>query len=326
MNPIRAIADQYDIHDVLGQSKHVQLCPLPFHVHVNNTPSFSIYTNAEGRQLWRCHGSCQAYGDAVDLVGYLKLGRGYDPHNPDHVWEAAKALMEGYKPSPPTTRVHKKKHDIPNDLWKSFPLRQEVIDYAGKRGLELKTLEAFGVGQVTDAELMPLMKSAGTDLHDWGRVFMTLPAFHYGRLMGIKLRSIGATNKRFRFMVIPGTQDALFNLNAVYSVQEPVLIVKGEISAMNAWQRGFTHVAAPTCGEARINPDWKFFVSWAKKRVYIGDNDSERVEKILEKKTIERLDVLNAELHRPPPEFGDLDDWLLGDPGAVATIKEWLWA
>jgi hypothetical protein len=51
-------------------NKTLIVCPLPFHCHTHNSPSFSIFFK-DGKQYWKCHGYCNREGDVIDLVGFL---------------------------------------------------------------------------------------------------------------------------------------------------------------------------------------------------------------------------------------------------------------
>ena len=203
----------YDMFAILGipSNKKVIVCPMPNHPHHNNTPSFSISLK-DGHQRFHCFGACGASGDVIDLVGYLQIS-GYDSQNGEHVKRALTLLTSGYKMSPP--EKVRKSPLLPNDAWEVFtPPGDEAIKYAKLRGLTKKTLENNMVGQ---SEM-------------FGRTWMTMPTFHFGRLQGIKMRNIHSISHRDRYGALEGSINGLFHLNDIYYKTDPILIVKGDVT------------------------------------------------------------------------------------------------
>ena len=320
---LRSLRNLYSIKAILEMDKKVIVCPLPYHAHVNHTPSFSVYSNREGYEKFLCHG-CGTEGDVIDLIGFMVLGRDYNPSSPKDVGRAIEMLIKGYKLSPPELSKPKPR-GLSYELWKAFPLGEQVISYGGNRGLTAETLQAFGVGQADKSNLYDLLKGAGLD-PAWlsSQVFMTMPTFHHGKLIGIKLRNIKSAGKRNRFFQFPGSSPGLFGMGNIYNTSEPIVIVKGEISTMNLWQRGLIHTAAPNCGEAMVDSAWGIWTSWSKKVIVIGDNDPEQIKNQLSKAYLKRCETFRADLRFPPEKYHDVDDWLLGDPGAIDEIQGWL--
>jgi len=61
---LRDIRRLFRIHDVLGidDRKRVIVCPLPFHPHYHNTPSFAIGIGKDGFDRFYCHGTAARKG------------------------------------------------------------------------------------------------------------------------------------------------------------------------------------------------------------------------------------------------------------------------
>jgi hypothetical protein len=305
---IREARQLFDIYDVLGLSerKRVIVCPLPMHPHHNNTPSFSIYTD-KGVQKFHCHGSCGRMGDIIDLVGFMNIA-GYNDRDHDHVARALTILETGYKVCPP--RKAPRAPALVNTVWQDFlPPRAEVIEYAATRGLTPETLRKFGFGQ--------------SDMYN--KVWMTMPCFHMGRLMGVKMRNLNATSSRDRYMSLPGSIGGLFNLNSVYYNTGPLLIVKAEIPAALMDQYGIP-ACAPTGGESSNEAELYSLSVWARKRIVVADNDHDpKVRAKMDEFAMKRAQTFHAELRRPPEAFKDLDEWVLAKPEeAIPEIKRWM--
>jgi len=286
----------HDIHNILGTRKKSLVCPLPQHIHKNNTASFSIFWK-EGRQYWKCHGNCQLEGDVVDLVGYLRVP-GYTRWNPTSVRRALKLIDERYeityvKPEPNII--------LKGSEWADFlPPDQDVIDYARGRGLNIDTMRQFKLG------------SCGKS--------MSIPCFMEGRLKGIKMRRLDGVGK-LRYWALKGSLQGLFNFDKVAFTQGPVLLVKAEIPCMLMNQEGFL-ACAPTGGEGSgsgWNETWRTALAFAKV-IVIGDNDAPGF-----KLGLARATVMNGKLVFPPKQFKDLDDWFLAEPKAArAQIYQWM--
>lgn len=295
----------YHIRQVLGvaHNKRWMLCPLPQHrvsAEKVRTPSFSIYYDRDGVERWKCHGNCNLHGDVIDLVGYMNIPD-YDPKNIHSVLRAVAILGNKHEMSveaPPP-----KKKPIDADIWKKYiPPGPGVIDYALSRGIKKDTMEKFKIGQRKD--------------------YMAMPCFEQHRLVGIKFRYIGSKDK-LRFFTEGGGRKGLFNYDAVAWTEKKVLIVKGEIPVMVLDQYGLL-ACAPTAGEGSDAQEYSPVLGLSAKRVVIGDNDVEGIHEKTSKLAKARADALYAELKFPPPEFKDVDEWILNDIFAIATIKEWL--
>jgi hypothetical protein len=285
----------HDIRDVLGTQKKLIVCPLPMHLHHSNTPSFSIFWQ-KGLQYWKCHGSCAREGDVVDLVGYLRIP-GYDDKNTDHIRRALELIGQRYEPK---IVLPEEQEVLRGDEWRDFlPPGIEAIEYAASRGLNTDTMRKFRIGQSKNS--------------------MTIPCFEDHKLTGIKLRNLRPCDKRYRYFSLEGSHQGLFNFDAVYLTQEPVLIVKAEIPVMLLDQYGIL-ACAPTGGEGGWREPWRTALALSPNRIVVGDND-EPGRKLGER----RAAFLAADLKFPPEIYKDVDDWVLAEPqNALKTIREWM--
>jgi hypothetical protein len=311
LTTIRDMARLYDARDILhlnGRKKTI-VCPLPQHVHHHRTPSFSIFVRPDGRQKWVCHGNCGLSGDSIDLIGYLSVP-GYNPKSGDDVKRALALLSGGTRINPPKPETTKAPM-LNNGLYKLYlPVGEQVVEYAKERGLTREVLEKFSIGQNTTSV-------------NW----MTMPALHGNKLMGIKMRNLNARSKKDRFMSVPGSIDGLFGYNYVDGATQPVAIVKGEIPVMVMSQFDIL-ACAPTGGEASYYKHDELLrpLAFAKKRIVIGDNDEDpKVRAEMQAAAQRRAEIFRAELYFPPAGMKDIDDWILAKPEeAIPTIKGWL--
>jgi hypothetical protein len=184
-----------------------------------------------------------------------------------------------------------------------------VLEYAKMRGLKPETLKKFMVGQ------------SGM----FGKTWMTMPAFHFGRLQGIKMRNVHAVHVRDRYASMEGSINGLFNLNGIYYSPDPILIVKGEIAAMLLDQYGFL-VCAPTAGESTACAELLPHMIWSSRRILVADNDPDpKVRRMMDEYAVKRAEMLRAEIKRPPEQYKDIDDFLLAEPKlALAAVEGWL--
>jgi DNA primase len=294
MADLRDIRRIYSITDVLERAGFMvrrkwMVCPLPNHIHGRNTPSFSIFTGRDGVERFQCHGTCGAYGDVIDLAGYLWIN-GYDPTDPKMVMRAADALRNRNDIVFPVSETVVQNILDPAAWKKYLPIGPAARAYAHSRGLTDQTIETFALGQDGD--------------------YLTIPTFEAGRLTYIKKRAI--KQGMLRFQSEPHSRRSLFNFDAVAWNPGIVYYVKAEIPAMILIQGGFT-ACAPTTGEASWDPTWATLLALANV-VVIGDNDAPG--KAAAKTVSERL---NATLHFPPEEYKDIDEWILASPMNAGT-------
>ena len=304
MDEIRDVARLYDIYEILhlDHRKKVFLCPLPQHVHHENTPSFSVKF-FRGHQRWRCFGNCGKGGDVIDLIGYLSIPN-YDRLNREHL-KMAVARLQHVTVSPP--RIVERKTSIGQGAWKQYvdELSSRVILYAEQRGLSYETLRKFKIGEMSGA--------------------MAIPAFEDGTLKAIKFRST-ARNPKMRYWAQEGSVVALFNHDAVAYTDKPVLVVKGEIPVMLLDQYGLL-ACATTAGEANANiSQWAHLFVFSPKVVVVTDNDRDpEIKQRIAAWARERADILKAELVAPPEKYKDIDEAILAEPEVMLPmIRGWL--
>jgi hypothetical protein len=284
----------HDILEILGTRKRKIVCPLPGHIHHENTPSFSVVWK-KGVQWFRCHGNCGASGDVVDLIGYLRMP-GYDPHNLEDRKKALYLLDERYEIS---IVIPEKETVLYGDEWYRYlPIGIEGREYMWGRGLKNATIDQYRLGQSGE--------------------FVTIPCFEEKRLVGIKLRSFDPkVTGDNRFRAVKGSRQGLFNIDDCRYYLGSVFIVKGEIPALLLWQNGYKAVA-PTGGEGGWREDWRTALALATK-IVIGDNDEPG--RILGEK---RAALMAARLVYPHPDFKDIDQMLLAEPEKTkAQLDAW---
>lgn len=303
---IRDYRKIYHIRNILGvaSNKRWMSCPLPQHRRSAgrvSTPSFSIYYDRDGVERWKCHGNCGLHGDVIDLVGYMNVPS-YNPKDINDVLKATAIL--GNKHEITVQPVVRERNILDINAWKKYiPPGQPVVEYALARGLNMQTIEKFKIGQ--------------------RKMYMAMPCFEKERLIGIKFRYVGEDDQ-LRFFVEKGGSAGLFNYDAVAWSHKKVLIVKGEIPAMMLDQYGLL-ACAPTAGEGSPAAEYAPMLGLSKKRIVIGDNDRDpKVREQMNKRARARANALLAELRFPPEEYKDVDEWILNDIFAIATIKEWL--
>jgi len=283
----------YDMHDLVGSRKKVMVCPLPSHIHSNNTPSFSIFFR-DGYQFFACHGNCQAKGDVVDLIGYMNM-IDYNPY--DHTKKRrALEILEG-KQTVEMPVIAPKQANLMPDIWQKFlPPGEEAVAYAHKRGLNDATIQKFKLGQKDN--------------------FLTMPCFEEYNLVGLKMRNL--TSDGTRFLQTKGSRQGLFNMDSIQYKAGPVFLTKGEIPCMLLDQLGFA-VCAPTGGEGGWRESWRTALALATSIIVIGDNDS--VGREMGKR---RAQTLDAKLVFPPEQYKDWDEFYLADPDeCIRLTKSW---
>ncbi len=298
----------FDIHDILGIDgrKKVIICPLPGHHHSNYTPSFHIFIGQDGVQKFQCHGNCQQRGDVIDLVGFMYIPN-YDPHSRIHIGMAMDKLTD-YRPTFRKWPAPSNPGLSPN-LWREYiPPTRLVTRYAHSRGLDRSTLEKFRVGSKGDA--------------------MAIPIFEEDTLRSIKFRNIRHPGRNdpdyLRYWSEKGSVSAMLNYDAVKFTTEAFLLVKGEIPVMLLDQLGIM-ACCTTNGEAGSIEKWKDVLVFSENAVVVGDNDRDpQVREHMQKCAYGRAKQINGTVRFPPPEYKDIDEWILADANALSVIESWL--
>lgn len=296
---IRDIRKLYSISSVLGVSKRLIICPLPMHVHSENTPSFSIF-NKDGVEYFKCHGNCQRMGDVIDLVGYINIPY-YDDKNVVHIMMAISMLVDGHEATlyKPPKRVEL----LPTKYLDYLPISEAATEYLVKRGFRLSTISNYKVGSKSGA--------------------VAIPNFENKVLIGIKFRSTSMSGPRY--WSEKGSRGGLFNHDGVFMREDPILVLKAEIPAMLATQVGFT-ACGLTGGEMSDLSAYRHVFAFSKRVVYVTDNDRDQDvrERVVEYGR-RNAKAIRAVLKSPPEQFKDWDEWLSADhAGCVDTTRRWL--
>lgn len=317
-------ASSRDIVDLLHQlgvqtkgrgGKVICLCPLPFHSHHNNTPSFSVYW-WNGKQHWRCHGQCSKTGDIIDLAGYLWVP-GYRPEGKLRV-KAAEVLtgqsltVKRAVPPPPEPM-------LPAFAYQWFlPISDNVRAYARSRGIPDELIDRYYLGSATN------VKGGEIDRNGEHRL-LSIPCFHHDQLVGIKFRVM---NGNLRYFSFPGSRKGLFGFDDVYLTDRPVLVVKGEIAAMVCTSFGYL-ACAPTGGEASMINGSAAIIQEAlalAKVIVVGENDANPDTRRKMTAAAElRAASLAGVVRFPAEQYKGVDDFLLADSAnAKIMIDSWI--
>lgn len=293
------LARVYSICDILGLQVKSQkiICPLPMHIHHNNTPSFSIKITRDGKEVFRCHGNCGMYGDVIDFVGYMNIA-GYNKRTPAHLSEAAK-LLTGYVP-----RFDPPHCDAPagidqSIMTKFLPPGQRVVSYYRARGISDEVAVEYKLGQKGGA--------------------MAIPSYVDGFLIGVKYRNLSQTGPRY--WAEKGSKGSLYNHDKVRGTTDAVIVAKGEIAVLVLQSLGFL-ACCTTTGEGQEFPDdYVNLLAWSRKKIVYADNDPQEIRDRLLPINQEKARKLGAELLYPPDGYKDIDEWLIREPGAVEELK-----
>ena len=277
----------YDIRDILGLSARRKWinCPLPLHPHKHFTPSFSIYEGKDGVQRFKCHGNCGAYGDVIDLAGYMWVP-GYNPKTSGDLAKAIEMLGVRGNVHIPTSEKTKAVSLGIGAHKKYLPIGNEAREYAHSRGLNDESIAKFQIGQ--------------------DRMYMTMPYFRDGRLRGIKKRNC-SDRRGLRYIAETGSRGDLFNIDAIQFTNGHCFVVKAELPTILLDQWGFKAVA-PTGGEGSWDDRWRTDLGLSRLTV-IGDNDGPG-----RSLGVSRATKFGARLEYPPEEYKDVDEYMLAHP------------
>lgn len=304
---LEGLAREYGVK-LRGRGNKWGVCPFPHHMHVNNTPSFSIFT-FQDRQLFKCHGNCGAQGDAVDFIGYMQIP-GYDSRNFELRKEAAARLQYNRVIPIEPVIVARKPTLMPQYIsYDILPISDNVKEYLIKRGISEKVIEENGFGSV--ATIQDGIKKNHVEN------ILAIPTFQLGTLMGVKFRNI---NQKFYFSY-PGSRPGLWNYDEVYLKEEPVLVGKGELCAAVMKSAGFLSCGL-TSGESR-NSSLEIVrdaLLLSKRIIYFSDNDRQG------KASGELIATMIGGQVAFPQEGKDWDEWYLKDRNAcIEYTKQLLW-
>lgn len=315
---IEQVAEKYGMK-IGGAASRYAVCLLPVHPHTigkKRTESLSFY-EYKGVQMFKCHGICGKTGDVIDLVGYMTIS-GYNPKDFEMRLQAADNLR-GNPIALDQPRREQKIYLLPDFIWKEFlPISQQVLDYLiVERGFTEDEVTKWRFGSTSHLD-----KEHHRPVKGGMECILSIPTFHLGTTVAVKLRRISAGHK-FRYFTVPGSKGGLWNYDAVAGTTEPVLISKGELcGALMA--RHFL-ACAMTSGEAGMKSQSTLFTMvrgalMNAQKVYVGDNDAAG-----RKHGPMRAALFDAVLKYPDERYKDWDSWYLARPDdCLRQTERWM--
>ncbi len=252
------IIEQYTGQVVRG--KWGIVCPMPHHVHTNNTPSLTVFERWDGVQAFSCKGNCGAEGDVIDFVGYYHQGAAYNPKDPDCVRRAIAHLQrEPFNVSKRTVLRKKKRQLNPIrarldvNQWQDALRDNDIAQmYLKQRGI-LSVAEQFGLGyRYIDHAEVKRRKGGRRDLPGH---YISIPAFDNGSIAGVKFRRIDihpdydGINKDLlpiRYDSLPGSRNTVFNKDRIAFHNGPVFFPEGEFDVMLLAAAGYMAACTTT--------------------------------------------------------------------------------
>ena len=201
-----------------------------------------------------CH-KCQERGNLITLQKHLgdfnqeRYGMNKAYRKPPE--SIQQAFPEKDKPSimPDEKRVVEAHERLLND-----PTALQYI--TGTRGISVESVKAFKIGLQID-------KAGGR--------WLTIPHYENGRLVNIKSRSVPPADKAFRRE--KDCRSILFNVDAIESHKDEIIITEGEIDAVTLWDQGFKNVIGVTTGAGSFDPAWIDQLQTVKKIILCYDPD-----------------------------------------------------
>lgn len=248
-----ALRSQYSLASVIGQYTEFRskmICPFPDHIHSNMTPSFSVHTDRDGVERFKCFGHCGHSGDVIDFVGYMNVA-GYDKNNPQHVMLAASML--GQRPPGKAVRLRRRKPPLQQATAKSLvglwsrSLDRHARDYLEMRGV-LSVAERFKLGYRYQPPQYAAYKSKGCVVPGH---HISIPTIRGDYIVGVKFRRIdthpdyqGVDCLPLRYDSLSGknigaSKVGVFNYNEVAFTTDVVFSPEGELDALLIAALGF---------------------------------------------------------------------------------------
>ena len=244
----------YDLNTIAAQAigKSIRngsayLCPFPHHAHHHNTPSFSVYPRRDGRLYFKCKGACGAYGDVVDFMGFMTLGAGYDAHNPEHVYAAARAL--GQRDLCPPRPMLKAERRALNPVYARLRAEEwsEALatcspaqDYLEQRGV-LSVARRFRLGYRHVPPENAKRTARGQTYPPLPGHYISIPHLRDGTVHGIKLRRIDSHPEYvgmpeaalpLRYDALSGSRAIFFNFDQIAFQSGALFIPEGEFDML----------------------------------------------------------------------------------------------
>jgi DNA primase len=287
-------------------------CPF----HEDRTPSFVV---SPAKNLWRCHGACQAGGSVVDFV--MRVESVSFRH-------AVDLLRQGVTSGPVEGRLPKRSTSpkLPPLVEPSVEDREllarvigfyadtlvesvEVLDYLARRRIDNgEAIEAFRLGYAnrTLGYRLPHSSSvAGADLrgrlqrlgviresgHEHFRGSLVIPVINAGEVCEVYGRKV-LDNLRAgtpKHLYLPGSHRGVWNLDA-FGVSDEMIVCESLIDALSLWCWGFRHVTAAYGVEGFTTDHWQAVDTHRTRRVLIAFDADEAGDKAARRLARQLLD------------------------------------
>lgn len=327
MTAIDEIKARLDIVDIVSESVQLRrsgknytgFCP--FHANTR-TPAFVVFQETG---TWRCFGECN---DGGDIFKYVMKKEGYD--FPEALRVLAERAGVELKPQTPEQQAQYEEYDRLRGLMEeavtfyrhnlqNTPAGQEALQYLHGRGLDDKTIEAFGIGyapkswdattnffkskgytehELLDAGMVSTRDSGG--IYDRFRHRAMIPIRDdRGRMSAFGARMLDPEDMP-KYLNSPQTvifdkSHILFGLDkarrAIRS-QDQVVIVEGYMGVIAPHQHNFSNVVA-TMGTALTEDHLRLIKRFTRNIVLAMDSDAAGM-----KATLRGLEVARQTLDR----------------------------
>ncbi|MBI3762131.1 MAG: DNA primase [Chloroflexi bacterium] len=307
--PIEDIKSRVDIVELIAESVQLRkhrnyysgLCP--FHAHVNNTPSFAVWPDA---QIWKCFGQCNTGGDVFTFV-MKKEGVDFSEALRILAQRAGVELRQRSPEEAAKEEEHAHLRELLGDAATYFhnlllhsPQAEHARQHILQRGLSVLTVEKFQLGYslkswdvlfnhlagkgVTARDMIEagliIERDDGSGSYDRFRDRLMIPIYDAnGKISGFGARALNPDDAP-KFLNSP--QTALFDKGrtlyglsfARKAVRETgtAVIVEGYMDVMAAHQAGFANVVSPM-GVALTEDHVRLLSRYAKRIVLALDAD-----------------------------------------------------
>ncbi len=327
MSAIDEIKARLDIVDIVSETVDLKrsgksysgFCP--FHHNVN-TPAFAVFPDTG---TWRCFGECNEGGD---IFSFVMKKEGWDFRTA--LEELAQEAGVQLEPLTPQQEEKYEQYDRLRELLElavTFYRHQllntkagkEALDYLHERGLDDKTIEAFGLGYAPDSweaggnhfmakgySQSDLIEAGLASERDSGGVYdrfrgrVVLPIRDQrGRMAGFGARTLDPEGVP-KYLNSPQTAifdkgKILFGLDKARKAirsQDQVVIVEGYMGVLAPHQHGYNNVVA-TMGTALTEDHLRLIKRFSRRIILAMDSDAAGV-----KATLRGLEVARQTLDR----------------------------
>ena len=242
----------------------------PFEDHEDKIPSFEI---KEPGNRWRCYG-CGRFGGAIDLVktvlgmNFLEAKRWLakqvtmqdvnTPRYPNHSSRTGPGIRT--TKSHPYSAETPPDHEVYEELLQHSPLRLSGREYLLERGLSVKTISAFRVGQIGDRReaLKLLIRSYGYERvaasglltknssREFNRLLfpehsLLFPFLEETRVSYLQTRQFSDGRYHTKWLNLNLRKLRLYNSDALHETQrKPIAVCEGVIDTLSAIELGYS--------------------------------------------------------------------------------------